>query len=206
VNLSWLWKNVVSAGLPGQNPTEKRRPGATNEHWREGFNAELPSAVVSKQLVRHRWLQLALAGLLLVSCKTVLPPSSHDTPPPPLPEDRPPPPPEDRAPPPLQVPDEKAALNRRQAAAALTDRGRSLMAEGQVDPAMRLFEQALSLAPRYGPGYFYLADAWLLKNNWLQAREFHRQAVLYLPAETAWQRRVDTQRRRIDLAAGSGTP
>ncbi|MGD8241310.1 MAG: tetratricopeptide repeat protein [Desulfobacterales bacterium] len=166
----------------------------------------MPSAVVSKQLVRHRWLQLALAGLLLVSCKTVLPPSSHDTPPPPLPEDRPPPPPEDRAPPPLQVPDEKAALNRRQAAAALTDRGRSLMAEGQVDPAMRLFEQALSLAPRYGPGYFYLADAWLLKNNWLQAREFHRQAVLYLPAETAWQRRVDTQRRRIDLAAGSGTP
>ncbi len=158
----------------------------------------LPSANVFISLVRARWWQLALAGLLLMSCKTVLPPPSPEAPPPP--------PAEDRAPPPLKVPDEKAALKRRQAAAALTDRGRVLMADGQVDPAMRLFEQALSLAPRYGPGYFYLADAWLLKNNWFQAREFHRQAVLYLETNAAWQRRVDAQRRRIDRAAGSQTP
>ena len=71
---------------------------------------------------------------------------------------------------------------------------------------MRLFEQALSLAPQYGPGYFYLADAWLQKNNWLQAREFHRQAVLYLETDTVWHKRIDAQQRRIQRAAGAGTP
>lgn len=198
MNLSRLSKNVMQAGKPRQNPTRKYRLWTINEHWQADFKAVSPSTIVVKPPVRYRWLQLALIGLFLVSCKTTLSPPSHEAPPPP--------PPEERAPPPLQVPDEKAALERRQAAAALTDRGRILMADGQVDPAMRLFEQALSLAPRYGPGYFYLADAWLLKNNWLQAREFHHQAVLYLPADRAWQKRVDAQRRRIDHAAGSGMP
>ncbi len=76
------------------------------------------------------------------------------------------------------------------------------MADDQIDPAMRLFEQALSLAPRYGPGYYYLAEAWLIRNNWSQAREFHRQAALYLEVDGAWQARVAQQRRRIDRAAG----
>ena len=198
MDLNRLWKNVLRAGRIRRNPPSKRRLGAVEKHGDDDFNALWPRATVVKRPVRYRWLQLALAGLLLVSCKTALPPPSPEAPPPPAPEDR--------APPPLQAPDEKAALKRRQAAAALTDRGRVLMADGQVDPAMRLFEQALSLAPRYGPGYFYLADAWLLKNNWLQAREFHRQAVLYLEADTKWQRRVDAQRRRIDRAAGPETP
>ncbi len=198
MNLNRRWKNVLRASPPRRNPISKGRSWAQEEDGKEDLNAVWPHAVVFKPPVRYRWLPLALAGLLLVSCKTAIAP--------PPPEAPPSPPPEDRAPPPLQAPDEKAAFKRRQAAAALTDRGRVLMADGQVDPAMRLFEQALSLAPRYGPGYFYLADAWLLKDNWLQAREFHRQAVLYLQSDTAWQKRVDAQRRRIDRAAGPETP
>ena len=193
MNLSRRWRKVLSVDKAGPNPTRMPCFDAQFAHC-EDSGALRPSVSVLQPRHRCRWLQLAAAGLFLMSCKTALPPL-------PPPEAPPAVPPEDRAPPPLQVPDEKAALKRRQAAAALTDRGRMLMAAGQVDPAMRLFEQALSLAPRYGPGYFYLADAWLLKNNWDQAREFHRQAVLYLPADTAWQRRVDTQRRRIDHAA-----
>ncbi len=99
-------------------------------------------------------------------------------------------------------PAEDPAHKRGQAAAALTERGRQLMVNGQVDPAMRLFEQALSLAPQYGPGYYYLAEAWLTKDNWSQAREFHRQAALYLEQDGAWRARVAQQRRRIDRAAG----
>lgn len=197
MNLSRPWRNAPRAGKAGSNPTPAHRLGAQTAHLAER-SALRPSASAWQSRHQCRWLLLAAAGLLLVSCKTALPPPSPEAPPPV--------PTEDRAPPPLQVPDEKAAIERRQAAAALTDRGRKLMAAGQVDPAMRLFDQALSLAPRYGPGYFYLADAWLLKNNWHQAREFHRQAVLYLPADTTWQKRVDIQRRRIDHAAGSETP
>jgi tetratricopeptide (TPR) repeat protein len=137
-----------------------------------------------------------LAGLFLVSCQTkVTPPSG------PRPEPFPPPPAEEAVPsrPP---PAEDPARKRGQAAAALTERGRQLMVNGQVDPAMRLFEQALSLAPQYGPGYYYLAEAWLTKDNWSQAREFHRQAALYLEQDGAWRARMVQQRRRIDRAAG----
>ncbi len=144
------------------------------------------------------WAHLVLAGLLMVSCKTVVAPPPGD-----IPAARPHG--TDAAPAP-SAPEEKAALNRLQAAAVLTDRGRILMAEGQVDPAMRLFEQALSLAPQYGPGYYFLAEAWLVKNNWSQAREFHRQATLYLEDNGAWKGRMARQARRIDRAAASGFP
>ncbi len=139
------------------------------------------------------WLRLMLAGLLLVSCKTVVPTPSGS-----VPDETPP---GVQAPPPSPAPEEDAAQKRQQAAAALTDQGRRLMAEGQIDPAMRLFEQALSLAPQYGPGYYFLAEAWIAKNNWSQARAFHRQAALYLEGNGRWEGRVVRQRRRIDRAA-----
>jgi tetratricopeptide (TPR) repeat protein len=137
-----------------------------------------------------------LTGLLLMSCQTVVKPPSG-----PHPEPSPAPPAEAAAPPRRQPADDPAQ-KRRQAAAALTERGRRLLADGQIDPAMRLFEQALSLAPRYGPGYYYLAEAWLSRDNGSQAREFHRQAALYLESDKTWQTRVAQQRRRIDRAAG----
>ena len=76
----------------------------------------------------------------------------------------------------------------------------------EIDPAMRLFEQALSLAPRYGPGYYYLAEAWLAKNNFSQARAFHHQAALYLENNSVWEGRVVRQGRRIDRAAAAALP
>ncbi len=138
-----------------------------------------------------------LVGLLLASCKTAILPPGEPAPA----ED----PPGIEVPsPPTPLPDEDAAFRRQQAAAALCERGRRLMAEGRVDPAMRFFEQALSLAPRYGPGYYYLAEAWSTKRNWSQARAFHRQAALYLEDNEAWATRVNRQRRRIDRAGAGG--
>ena len=136
------------------------------------------------------------AGLLLAGCQKQtlkLPSGPRSTPPPP--------PPAEETVPPRKPSAEDPAQKRRQAAKALTERGRQLMADGQIDPAMRLFEQSLSLAPRYGPGYYYLAEAWLAKDNWRQARELHRQAALYLEQDGAWKARVAQQRRRIDRTA-----
>ena len=145
-----------------------------------------------------RWLCLMLAALLLVACKTAVSPPTGA-----IPDTRPP---DAVAPPSDTTPDQDTGLQREQAAAALTERGRTLMADGQIDPAMRLFEQALSLAPRYGPGYYYLAEAWLAKNNFSHAQAFHHQAALYLEDNSVWQRRVVRQRRRIDRAAAAALP
>ena len=179
----------------GRRAGRTRRPavpahvrGAIDRLRSEAFGAARPVAP---------WFFFMLVGLLLASCKTAIPPPGTPAPA----ED----PPGIEAPTtPTPLPEEDAALRRRQAAAALCERGRRLMAEGRVDPAMRLFEQALSLAPRYGPGYYYLAEAWSTKRNWSQARAFHRQAALYLEGNEVWATRVNQQRRRIDHAGAGG--
>ena len=149
-------------------------------------------------ILKSGGLRIALAGLMLMSCKTAVAPPPGA---PPLT-----PPSGEQTTTTRPTPREDAARQRLQAAAALTDQGRALMADGQIDPAMRLFEQALSLAPRYGPGYYYLAEAWLSKNNFSQARAFHHQAALYLEDNSVWEGRVVRQRRRIDRAAAAALP
>ena len=112
------------------------------------------------------------------------------------------PPPEERmAPPPEAVPPEAVQdeLSRRaQVAAALTDQGRQLLEAGRVDQAIRIFEQALSQSAYYGPGYYYLAESWLRKDNGIQARAFHEQAALYLNDQSAWRERLNRQQKRIE--------
>ena len=93
----------------------------------------------------------------------------------------------------------KEELERRnQVAAAFTSKGRNLLKAGRVDSAIRLFEKALSQSSRYGPGYYYLAEAWLLKNSVAQAQAFHGQAVLYLHHQSEWGDRLDDQKKRIE--------
>jgi tetratricopeptide (TPR) repeat protein len=147
-----------------------------------------------------RRLPFILLILLVAACRTAVPPPAGEIPSAPSPGavDAPS----------TAVPDADAPRKRQQeqAAAALTERGRGLLDAGRIDPAMRLFEQALSLSPHYGPGYYFMAEAWLAKDNWSQAREFHRQASLYLNADGGWQARVARQRARIERAAAAGVP
>lgn len=111
-----------------------------------------------------------------------------------------PPPAERPAPAPRPSPDavEKELHRREQVAAALTDEGRRLLDSGRVDGAIRIFEQAVSQSPHYGPAYFYLAEAWMDKNNGPQAKAFHDQAVLYLQSRPEWGARLERQQIEID--------
>ena len=140
-------------------------------------------------IYKLKWCGILLAVFYLAACRPVLIAPPPDVAPPStgLPES------------PLPSPEalEDELKQRERVAAALTTRGRKLMETGRVDAAIRLFEQALSQSPHYGPGYFYLAEAWLGKNSVTQARTFHDQAALYLPAEPAWQNRLDRQGRII---------
>jgi predicted Zn-dependent protease len=79
----------------------------------------------------------------------------------------------------------------------LTERGRLLLEGGRPDDAISALEQALSLSPSNGRTYYYLAEAWLKKNNPAQAAEFNRLAGIYLQKEADWARRVARQKERI---------
>ncbi len=80
----------------------------------------------------------------------------------------------------------------------LTDQGRALLEEGNVDAAIRMLERAISLDPQSGENYYYLAEAWLIKANRSQAVECNRLAAMYLRGQSDWMERIVDQQARIE--------
>ena len=89
-----------------------------------------------------------------------------------------------------QSPREKASLQ-------LTEEGRQLLAEDKPDHAIRLLEQAISLNSDNGQCYYYLAEAWLLKGNASEARQFNSLAKNYLKKDNDWKTLVARQAGKI---------
>jgi tetratricopeptide (TPR) repeat protein len=83
------------------------------------------------------------------------------------------------------------------AALHLTRQGRTLIKENRTDDAIRALEQAVGLDPNHGPNYYYLSEAWLLKGDVGQAREFHDLAALYLKGNRDWKSRLRSQARKL---------
>jgi len=79
----------------------------------------------------------------------------------------------------------------------LTEQGRMLLEQGRVDEAMTVFERAVNLSPENGRNYYYLAEAWLIRGDLLQAREWNRLAELYLQGDPDWAKRVSNQKLKI---------
>ena len=65
-----------------------------------------------------------------------------------------------------------------------------------------MFERSLTLDPANGQAYYYLSEAWLLKGDTIQAKEFNRLAGLYLEGDAEWSRPVMEQRERISQIRG----
>ena len=95
---------------------------------------------------------------------------------------------------PEQVPQPGPRL---QASLKLTEQGRLNLKAGKPDNAIRVLEQAISLNPANGQNYYYLAEAWLMKKNLTEAREFNSLAKLHLKDDTAWLEKVTRQADRI---------
>ena len=87
---------------------------------------------------------------------------------------------------------------RENASLQLTEEGRQLLDEDQPDQAIRSLEQAISLNPDNGPCYYYLAEAWLQKGNFSEARQFNSIAKNYLNNDRGWKARVARQANKID--------
>ena len=139
--------------------------------------------------LRHQRFILGLfSGLLLFGCmpQTKVSVTDKQTPPAPLPARKP-------SEPPTARPDGAQAL----AAEALVDQGRQLLAQGATDAAIRVLERSVALDSNSGQNYYYLAEAWLMKQNVHQAREFNRLADLHLGRNPEWKTRIDRQSDRI---------
>jgi hypothetical protein len=84
------------------------------------------------------------------------------------------------------------------AAAAMVRQGRQHLTRGEPDAAIRILERSVALDSRNGQNYYYLAEAWLIKKNAPQAREFNRLAGIQLAQDATWKTRIDRQKDRID--------
>ena len=86
---------------------------------------------------------------------------------------------------------------REDASTQLTQEGRQLLQAGNYDNAIRLLEQAIGLNPDNGPCYYYLAQAWLKKGMFSEAKEFNSLAQIYLKDDKDWLTRVEKQANQI---------
>ncbi|MEA3232805.1 MAG: tetratricopeptide repeat protein [Thermodesulfobacteriota bacterium] len=98
--------------------------------------------------------------------------------------------------PPVETPTQQPTP-RALAASELTEQGRILIEEKRPDDAIRTLERAMNLYPKNGKVYYYLSEAWLLKENIAQAMEFNRLARIYLQKDPEWTSRVEHQRLKI---------
>lgn len=138
---------------------------------------------------KHQGLIIGLlCGLLLFGCmpKTNVSVPDRQVPPAPLPAEKPPAPPGARP--------DGAQI---QAARALVEQGRQYLAQGATDAAIRVLERSVALDATIGQHYYYLAEAWLMKQNIRQARQFNRLADLHLGRDPDWQNRIVRQDDRI---------
>ncbi len=112
-------------------------------------------------------------------------PASQD--PAPIPSD-----PSTQTRPPVETSAQKPT-SRALAALELTEQGRILIEGKRPDAAIRTLERAMNLYPKNGKVYYYLSEAWLLKENIAQAMEFNRLARIYLQKDPEWASRVEHQ-------------
>jgi tetratricopeptide (TPR) repeat protein len=86
---------------------------------------------------------------------------------------------------------------RKLAAVNLVEQGKSYLDNGKPDQALGVFERALTVDPSNGKTYYYMAEAWIMKQNKRQASEFNRLAAMYLSGDRQWEDKAAEQEKRI---------
>jgi len=87
--------------------------------------------------------------------------------------------------------------SRTNASHSLTLEGYNLLCKKDYTGAIRLLERAVGVNPSDGPGYYYLAEAWIGKKNYQLAFQFNRLASIYLRKNNKWADLTKVQKKRI---------
>jgi len=93
--------------------------------------------------------------------------------------------------------EDRVLTPRENAAAQLTQQGSQHLSDGKPDNALRLFEQAIGLDPSNGQCYYYMAQAWMAKRKYPEAKRFNNLARDYLADNVDWKTRVLRQAEQI---------
>ena len=128
--------------------------------------------------------------LFIFGCATM--PFESVTPSKQVPEPRP------TVPGPKQTDSMKDPTPRTIASLRLTEQARLLIESKNPDEAIRTLEKALNINPNNGRNYYFLAEAWMIKGNKIQAIEFNRMAGIYLNKDAVWVLKVQQQKERIE--------
>ncbi len=128
-----------------------------------------------KMITKNKWLKILLAAALFLPAagcmKPVLTPQPSQ---------------------PVEQPSARVL-----ASLQLTEQGHTLLERNKPDAAIRVLERAINLNPGNGENYYYLSQAWLMKGEAKQAKEFNSLAEAYLKEQTDWAIRVARQKDRI---------
>lgn len=89
------------------------------------------------------------------------------------------------------------ASTRTVALLSLVDQGKAHLKQSRPDEAIRVLERAVNINPQRGESYYYLSQAWLMKENSSQAMEYNSLAGNYLSNDPQWAGLVKTQRQKI---------
>jgi len=92
----------------------------------------------------------------------------------------------------IQAPDPRDLASRN-----LMEQAIMFLDRNKPDESIRSLEKAVSISPGRGENYYYLAEAWYIKGNLDQAREYNSLAAIYLKSDTRWMERIEEQKGRI---------
>ena len=87
---------------------------------------------------------------------------------------------------------------RDQASLELTEKAIMLLDENKPDESIRSLDKARIISPGRGENYYYLAEAWYMKGDLSQAKEYNSLASIYLKDDADWMVRVNEQKVRIE--------
>lgn len=80
----------------------------------------------------------------------------------------------------------------------LMEQGVTFLDAHNPDESIRSLEKAVTISPRIGENYYYLAEAWYMKGNLSQAKEYNSLAAIYLKDDPDWMDRIEEQKVRIE--------
>lgn len=87
---------------------------------------------------------------------------------------------------------------RDQAGKKLMEQGMTFLDENRPDESISSLERAITISPGRGESYYYLAEAWYMKGNYSQAKEYNSLAAIYLKDDDRWMDRIEEQKIRIE--------